>query len=177
MNETGSDGSSRLIPLTKCTNAFTCDYEFRAGTFHYQLQGVDINGVAFTYNLNKSAVIRADPSLYILRSTNTTGITVYHSRHFTAEFELQSNDSIGSTNFSLSAAAEGFTITLDSPRVQLLPKQARRIILTGRVHSTVGAGTSHHLTITARNGCVTLTASRMVVVRAMVSNGDSVYSL
>ena len=169
--ESGSDGSSRPIPLTKCSNAFICDYYFRAGTFNFQLQGVDSNGVHFTdNNFNKSVFIPSSSHAKLsLRPNNTTGIVIEYSAQFRMEFQLQSNDSIGTYNFSLSVSATGFTTHLDVSAVKLAPKQTRVITVTGNVGITpLPVGSTHSITVSASNKCMTLTASRTVTLKALV---------
>ena len=169
LSETAPDGSSRLIPLTKCSNAFITDYHFKAGTFHYQIHGVDTNGVNFVpQNFNRSGVVR--PGSYTLRPKNATGMAINYNDRFRMEFELQSNETFGTTDFTLSASANGFMITIDSgAKVQLFPKQIQMVILSGRVASaSAGGGRTHEIVITANNGCVELNASRLLTVRALV---------
>ena len=159
-------GSSQLIPLTKCSNAFTCDYNFTAGTYHYRIQGVDTNGIPFTYDIDKSAVIIAPNDTYSFNTLNSTKLTIRYSDTFNMAFELRSYDRIGTTNFTLSVNAEGFVTTLDSTNVELKSMQAKNITLTGFV-GTGSIGTST-LSVTATNGCVTLTASREITVNYLV---------
>ena len=168
LNVTGSDGLSQLIPLTKCSNAFICDYAFSAGTFYYNILGVDTNGIEFVYNLNKSVVIASNPDSFSLRSI-TPNMTVNFTETFSMKFKLMSNDTIGTTNFSLSVAAEGFVASLSHSLVQLGPKQSQVVTLSGLAGSTVGGGKTSVLTVTASNECATLTASSSVTVRATVS--------
>ena len=169
LHETSAGGSSRLISLTKCSNAFTCDYNFRPGTFYFQVQGVDSNGVDFTYNFNKSAVITASPeSTYSLRSTNTTGVVITLSERFRMEFELHSDEVVDVT-FTLGVSTGGFVTAFDPAVVQLQSKQTRNIVLNGHV-ATLSASIigTHNLIITATNGCVTLTASREITIKFVV---------
>ena len=168
LNVTGSDGLSQLIPLTKCSNAFICDYAFTAGTFYYNILGVDTNEIEFMYNLNKSVVITSSPDSFSLRPI-TADMTVDFTETFNMKFELLSNDTIGTMNFSLSVAAEGFVASLSHSLVQLGPKQSQVVTLSGLAGSTVGGGKTSILTVTASNECVTLTASSSVTVRATVS--------
>ena len=168
MNITGSDGLSQLIPLTKCSNAFICDYAFTAGTFYYNILGVDTNGIEFVYNLNKSIVITSSPDSFSLRPI-TANMTVDFTETFNMKFELLSNDTIGTTNFSLSMAAKGFLASLSHSLVQLGPKMSQVVTLSGQAGSTVGGGQTSVLTVTASNSCITLTASSSVTVRAIVS--------
>ena len=176
LNVTDSAGSSQLFPLTKCSNAFTCDYNFTPGNYHYRIQGVDTNGIRFTYDTDKSAVSMPPPSdTYSFNTLNSTKLTIRYSDTFNMTFELRSYDRIGTTNFTLSVnAAEGFEITLDSTNIELKPTQAKNITLTGDARAgSIGTTT---LSITASNGCVTLTASREITVNGLVSNIGEVYS-
>ena len=166
VKEIRAGGSSRLMPLTKCSNTFTCDYNFRPGTFYFQVQGVDSNGVDFTYNFNKSAVITASPeSTFSLHSTHTTGVVITLSEQFRMKFELHSDEVVDVT-FTLNVSTGGFVAAFDPPVVQLQPKQTQTVVLTGRV-ATVSADIlgTRNLIITATNECVTLTASREITVK------------
>ena len=171
LNVTNSAGSSQLIPLKKCSNAFTCDYNFTFGSYHYRIQGVDTNKIPFTYDIDRSAVIVPPPSnTYSFHTLNSTKLTILYSDHFNMKFELRSYDRIGTTNFTLSVNAEGFVTTLDSTNVELKPMQAKNVTLTGFV-GTGSIGTST-LSVAASNGCVTLTVSREITVNSLVNHVD-----
>ena len=166
LNVTDSAGSSKLIPLTKCSNAFMCDYNFTAGTYHFKIQGVDTIGINFAYDTKKSAVIMPPPSnTYSFNTLNSTKFTIRYSDKFNMTFGLRSYDDIGTTNFLLSVNAGGFVTTLDSSNVELKPMQAKNVTLTGFAGS-IGTST---LSVTASNGCVTLTASREITVNSLVN--------
>ena len=166
-----SSESSKTIPLTKCSNAFTTDYNFTAGNYNYTIEGVDSVGVDFTYDLEKTAVVGHHPSgTYSLTSTNSSVLVIEISDSFNMNFELRSNDHIGTTNFTLSASVAGFSLTLNPMIVELQPMQARNFTLTGSVvSSSAGGGQTSSITVTASNGCTTLSATRQVTVKALVS--------
>ena len=165
LNVTDSTGSSQLFSLNKCSNAFTCNYSFTSGSYHYRIQGVDTNKVPFTYDIDRSVVIVPPPSdTYSFHTLNSTKLTICYS------FELRSYDRIGTTNFTLSVNAEGFVTTLDCTNVELKPMQAKNITLAGFA-GTGSIGTST-LSVTASNGCVTLTAFREITVNSLVNHMD-----
>ena len=169
LNVTNYAGSSLFFPLNKCSNVFTCDYNFTAGIYHYQIQGVDTIGLPFTYDAAKSVVIMPPTrNTYSFKTLNSTKLTIRYSDKFNMTFELRSYDRIGTTNFALSVNAEGFVTTLDSTNVELKSMQAKSITLTGFV-GTGSIGTST-LSVTASNGCVTLTASREITVNSLVNH-------
>lgn len=171
LNITNAEGGSQLIPLTKCSNAFTCDHHFSTGSYAYKVQGIDIDGIDFIYDLDKSAVVSPSPTgTYTLQNTNSTKITIAFSNPFSMKFELRSSDRIGTTNFTLSVNAVGFVTALDHVLVKLQPMQVQIITLTGSVGSGVGGGTTSDITITASNGCVMLSATRQITVKALVFN-------
>ncbi len=134
LQETTSDGSTRLLPLTtrsSCSTIkafFTDDYYFNPGTICFQLEGVDINGVHFTPDFDNTVVI---PRPYHeLKPTDTTVMSMEYRGHFTMEFELFSNNSIGTANFTLSVEASGFIISLaPSANIRLQPKQVLIVFL------------------------------------------------
>lgn len=88
-----------------------------------------------------------------------------YSSLFHISFELQSNEDIGSTNFTLEVDADGFTLSLDKLNVLLSPRQTQIVTLTGYACSNaIPEGSTHALTITGSNGCETLTATKMITV-------------
>jgi hypothetical protein len=87
------------------------------------------------------------------------------SEHFRVEFELHSNAIAGVANFTLSVTTGGFVTALDPPSLQIQPMQTQSIVVTGRVSSF---GT-HNLIISASNACMTLTASREITAKPLVS--------
>ena len=168
LKETAPSGSTRLIPLTKCTNAFYTNYTFNAGTFHYQLEGVDIVGVHFTPDFNKTVVI---PSRYGLRAVDTTVMSMEYNSRFSMDFELFSNESTDTANFAISVEAPGFITSLSpAANVQLQPKQVLAITVGGTVRpNSIIGGTTHTVSVSASNGCARLAASRRITVKPVVS--------
>ena len=57
-----SSGSTETLPLTKCSNVFTTEYEFTAGEYSYKVEGTDVDGVEFSKDLDKSVVVENGPS-------------------------------------------------------------------------------------------------------------------
>ena len=161
-------GFSQLLPLTKCGNAFTSEHQFTAGNFSYKVQGVDTNGVSFHYDLRQTVEVRPS-STYSFQATNSTTVSIESSDQFTMEFELRSSDHIGTTTFELSVDAAGFVTTLNRAEMELRPMQAQIVTLTGLVGSVSVEGKTSNITVTASNGCVTLSAFRLITVKKMVN--------
>ena len=171
LNERDSHGNSRLIPLTKCGNAFKCDYTFNAGSFRYGLHGIDINGTVFTYDINNAVFESNGARFYSLLPLNNTRITILYAGTFNIYFKLLNKDAVGSTNFSLSVNyPEGFATTLNPRSVLLHPKETQTIHFSARVYSNrVVVGTTYRFTLNAANGCVNLSAPTEVTVNPLVS--------
>ena len=162
---TDSSGSTETLPLTKCSNVFTTEYEFTAGEYSYKVEGTDVDGVEFSKDLDKSVVVENGPSdAYSFEAKDSSTLEVEIGDSFSIEFELNSNDQFGTTSFSLSSSLDGFTLTLDATNVELQPMQVQTITLTGSNIGSAGVGETNSITVTATNDCQTLTAIRLVSI-------------
>ena len=174
LNETDSHGNSRLIPLTKCSNMFTCDYKFKPGSFRYQVHGIDTNGIDFTYDLDEPAVFEPNgtTSTYFLRPLNDSRITIEYSGRLNVYFELQNANRLGTANFTLSVISDKRFLTTVNPLNVILPPKGTRVInLSARVYSrSIAGGSTHNFTFIANNGCTRFSATTVVTVNSPVSN-------
>lgn len=171
LNEMDSNGVQQIIPLTKCSNAFTTSYRFRPGSFNYHLLGTDTNGIKFDYNLNKTATFRRNGSgLYQFQALNRSEITIEYTEQFSCQYRIQSELNIGATNFTFTLlGGEGFASSVDPTSVFLLPQQSHTITLTSRVNSgRIAGGSTHGITLRAENGCEVLSTTIMVTVNPVV---------
>ena len=105
----------------------------------------------------------------MLHSTNDSRIDMEFNGHFYMTFELISNEIFGTSDFTITVSANGFTIILNPASVRLGPGQVQTINVNGTIGTTaIGGGTTHSITVTASNGCIQLRATRQVTVKPLV---------
>ena len=150
-------------PLSPCdTGALVGNATFPSGLITYQLQGMDVNGKSFSY---ESATVEFRPGTYTVDAVSTTG-EVEAGEFVVISFELHNNNLYGSTHFSFS--------TESGRGLSAVPLQTTAMLEAGSsaeigVHVSAGISTasqSKQFTLTANDGCTSVSASHTLSITA-----------
>ena len=158
------------IPLSKCSEFLIGNTTFPLGTFTYELGGEDQDGNPFVYNTKKNAVFGPGSSYYAFSAVNGTSLEIDYNDIFSLTYELNNTNPYGSVTFNFAAEpVDGFSRFLRPHRATVGAGESVQVNMT--VTASVGSsriwrGSSHMFTVTATNGCTTLSASKTVNIRA-----------
>ena len=160
------------IPLSKCSKFLVGNTTFPLGTFTYELGGEDQDGNPFVYNTKKNAVFGPGTSYYAFSAVNGTSLEIDYDDIFSLTYELNNTNLYGSVTFNFAAQpVDGFSRFLRPRRATLGAGESIQVTVTASVGSSrIRRGSSHTFTVTATNGCTTLSASKTVNIRAPVSS-------
>jgi hypothetical protein len=138
---------------------------FPPGRFTYRFEGIDEAGIAFQHDTGKEVFIGSTEG-HSLRYAGDASVEIAGSETKSLNFVLQNNDHYDvSYHFSV-ATIDGFSATVNPSRATIPPGGAVsvqvNVQLTGG--SELPDGSSHKITLQARDGCKVLSASTNVTV-------------
>ncbi|XP_064399465.1 CUB and sushi domain-containing protein 3-like isoform X2 [Halichondria panicea] len=150
--------------LAKCSDAFVANMSFPRGEYTFLLEGVDTSGVWISYRVGKKVVFR--PGEYELVANGKKTIEIELSDTFGISFSISNLNSYAST-FDFSTTSPGFIATLQKKSVSLSPGEIRNVVVVFSVSSSsVRKGSTHTIEFRASNGCVTLSDTKIVMIKA-----------
>ena len=136
------------------------------GSYSYQLEGQDLFANPFVYFTQKSVNYASGQDYYSLNYTGQEDIVVEIGELVELSFQLESVNLYGPTTFSLTAErVAGFTYFADPSEITLSPGESavvKAIYLPAS--SELEPGTTYAATMTATNGCATLSASKGITI-------------
>jgi len=142
------------VSLHKCSEFFIGNTTFPLGTFTYDLGGEDQDGNPFVYNTKKITTFMPGSKYFTLSAVNGTSLEI---DVILLTYELCNTNPYGSVTLNFTAeSVDGFSKFLWPYQATVGSSRIRR-------------GSSHTFTVTATNGCTTLSASKTVNIRAPVS--------
>ena len=129
------------VPLQVCGGTFVSDtLIFPPGRFTYEVQGIDMNGVSFKFDLKKEVAFESNEGLYELSKlsdADTPPIYIEYGKELEINYYLQ-NKGDHCTNFNISIPSlNGFDIRIEPRYVT-----AKELVLQGME--------SIYITVTAR---------------------------
>ena len=156
------------ILLSKCSEFLIGITTFPLGTFTYELGGQDQDGNPFVYNTKKNVTFGPGSSYYTFSAVNGTSLEIDYDDIFSLTYELNNTNPYGPVTFNFTAEpVDGFSRFLRPHRATVGAGESVQVTLTANVGSSrVRQGSSHTFTVTATNGCTTLSASKTVNIRA-----------
>ena len=157
--------------LEKCGLSWTGNVTLpSSGTYSYVLAGQDLSSIPFIHETHKTVVYQSGQDYYNLSYTGRENIVVEVGELVELTFQLESKNPYGPTTFNLNAErVAGFTYTVEQSEVTLSPGQVARVkALYLPASSMLEPGLSYTATLTATNGCITLSASKDIAI--MVRN-------
>jgi len=159
------------VALHKCSEFLVGSTTFPLGTFTYELRGEDQDGNPFVYNTKKNITFGSGNSYFDLGPVNGTslGIDLYDVILLT--YKLSNNNPYGSMAFNFTAqSVDGFSKFLRPYQATVGVGESVQVTITARAGSSrIRRGSTYMFTVTATNGCMTLSASKTVNIRAPVS--------
>ena len=156
------------IPLSKCSEFLIGNTTFPLGTFTYELGGEDMNGNPFMYNSKKDITFEPGSSYYAFNAVSGTSLEIDYDDIFSLAYELNNTNPYGSVTFNFAAEpVDGFSRFLRPHQATVGAGESVQVTVTASVGSSrIRRGSSHTFTVTATNGCATLSASKTVNIRA-----------
>ena len=156
------------IPLSKCSEFLIGNTTFPLGTFTYELGGQDQNGNPFVCDTKKTITLGPGNSYYTFNPVNRTSLEINYDDIFSLTYELNNTNPYGPVTFNFTAEpVDGFSRFLSPHHATVGAGESVQVTLTASVGSSrIRRGSSHTFTVTATNGCTTLSASKTVNIRA-----------
>lgn len=153
--------------LDKCGLSWTGNITLpSSGTYTYQLEGQDMYTNPFVYFTQKTVDYQSGQNYYTLSYTGEESVVVELGELVELKFQLESTNPYGLTTFSLTAErVAGFSYYADPSDVTLAPGESaivKAVYLPAS--SDLEHGVSYTGTLTAVNGCATLTASKNITI-------------
>ncbi len=149
--------------LVKCSDTFVANMSFPRGEYTYLLDGVDTSGVSISYRFIKK--VQFKPGEYELIANGEKTIEIELSDTFDFSFSISNLNSYASS-FDFSTTSPGFIATLRKKSVSLSPGETMNIVVVSWVgSSSVQKGSTHTIEFRASNGCVTLSDTKIVMIK------------
>ena len=171
LNIIGNGRVVARVPLHKCSKFLIGNTTFPLGTFTYELGGEDQDGNPFVYNTNKNATFGPGNGYFNLSAVNGTNLEIDLYDVVRLTYELRNTNPYGSVAFNFTAeSVDGFSKFLRPYQATVGVGESVQVTITASAGSSrIRRGSSHAFTVTATNGCTTLSASKTVTIRAPVS--------
>ena len=164
--------------LEKCGLSWTGNIMLPSvGTYSYVVAGHDLSTIPFLHETYKTVVYHSGQDYYYLNYTGKENIVVEVGELTELTFKLESKNPYGPTTFNLKAErVAGFTYTVEPSEVTVSPGEAAQVkALYLPASSMLEPGSSYTATLTATNGCATLSESKDITI--MVRNSHPSGSL
>ena len=131
----------------------------------------DQDGNPFVYNARKNATFGSGSSYFTLSAVNGTSLEMDLYDAILLTYELHNANPYGSVTFNFTTEpVDGFIKFLWPYQATVGAGGSVQVIITASAGSLrIRRGSSHTFTVTATNGCMTLSASKTVNIRAPVS--------
>lgn len=169
----------QTMPLAVCGGTFVTDeLSFPQGTFTYEIEGTDTNGVPFKYDRKETVVFESKASMYEL-SADTSLINVDVGEKFKVVYTLK-NKGKYCTSFNVKVPkVEGFEIEvlpsgITENELTLHGKGSVEITVIGHATSAA-AGKTHQIPITVSNDCSTVKKEKPVKVAEVPNYSFVIY--
>ena len=153
--------------LGKCGLSWTGNISLpSSGTYSYQLEGQDLYTNPFVYFTQKTVDYGFGQGYYSLSYTGEEDIVVEVGDLVELKFQLKSTNPYGPTTFSLAAERiAGFSYFAEPSEITLFPGQSVTVKAVYLPASSIlEPGSSYTGTLTASNGCATLSASNDITI-------------
>ena len=160
--------------LSKCSLSWTGNITLPpSGTYSYVLAGKDRATIPFVHHTQKTVDYESGQDYYQLKYTGKEDVVVEVGERAELNFELESQNPYGPTTFRLKAERlVGFSYTAEPSEVTLSPGETTKVKAVYLPASSIlEPGLSHTATLTATNGCATLSTSKDITI--MVQNRPS----
>ena len=153
--------------LDKCGLSWTANLSLPSpGSYSYQLEGQDLYTNPFIYFTQKTVDYVSGQGYYSLNYNGSEDVVVEVGELVELKFLLESTNPYGPTTFTLAAErVAGFSFFADPSEVTLSPGQSavvKAVYLPASAN--LDAGSSYKGTLTATNGCVSLSASNDITI-------------
>lgn len=163
----GEEGVAAYAELNKCDLSWMGNISLPStGNYYYQLAAQDLYGNTFDYHTQKTVEYQSGVEYYSLNYTGMQDIAVEVGERVELKFQLENTNPYGATTFKLKAErVEGFTYTAEPSEITLSPgqvKEVKAIYFAGS--SSLQPGSSYTGTLTASNGCATISASKDITI-------------
>ena len=163
----GEDRVATYAELDNCGLSWTGNITLPStGNYSYQLAAQDVFNNTFVYHTHKTIEYQSGQEYYNLNYTGEQDVTVEVGDHVELKFQLGSTNPYGPTTFKLKAErVEGFTYTAEPSEITLSPGQVaevKAVYYAGS--SSLQAGSNYVATLTASNGCATISASKNITI-------------
>lgn len=118
--------------------------------------------------LRKNVTFGPGNSYYTFSPVNGTSLEIDYDDIFSLTYELNNTNLYGPVTFNFTAEpVDGFSRLLRPHQATVGAGESVQVTLTANVgRSRIQQGSSHTFTVTATNGCTTLSASKAVNIRA-----------
>ena len=171
LDENGEDAAS--AELDKCGLSWTANLSLSSpGRYSYQLEGHDLYTNPFIYFTQKTVDYVSGQYYYSLNYNGSDDVVVEVGELVELKFLLESTNPYGPTTFTLAAErVAGFSFFADPSEVTLSPGQSAvvtAVYLPAR--AALDAGSSYKGTLTATNGCVSLSASNDITIMVSLAS-------
>lgn len=159
--------------LDKCGVSWTGNITTPAvGTYTYQVEGQDTETNPFVYFTERTVSFLSGEEYFQFSSENSGEMMAEIGDFIVIPFRLTSNNPYGSTTFQFTVEElEGFSRAVQPQQSTVARGESVEVTAVVRVTSSrIEDGSAHNVTVTASNGCTTVTASRRIVLTAPVSD-------
>lgn len=168
----GENSVAAYAELDRCGLSWTGNITLPStGSYSYQLAAQDIFNNTFVYHTHKNVDYRSGLEYYNLTYTGEQDITVEVGDRVELKFQIGSTNPYGPTSFKLKAeSVEGFTYTAEPSEVTLSlgeVAEVKAVYYAGS--SSLQPGSSYTATLTASNGCATISASKNITIMVCVN--------
>lgn len=170
LNSTGETAVEAT--LERCNSSWTGVITTPSvGDYTYQIEGQDTSNHQFIYFTRRKVNFLSGKEYFHFASADTDIMTARFDDPIVLSFTLTSNNPFGSTIFQFEAEnLDGF-IVFKMPMQSVLA-YGENVNITATLHvasSRIKTGLPYNFTVTASNGCTTLSASKTFVLTKPVS--------
>ena len=163
----GENSVTTYAELDKCGLSWTGNITLPStGSYSYQLAAQDIFNNTFVYHTHKTVDYQPGLEYYSLTYAGEEDVTVEVGDRVELKFQLGSSNPYGPTTFKLKAErVDGFTYTTEPSEITLSPgevAEVKAVYYAGS--SSLHAGSSYTATLTASNGCATISTSKNITI-------------
>lgn len=157
------------VPLSRCNRALITKRQvnFPLGSFTYHLMGRDSHGIQFDHDTRIRVEFRNHISSFRLHNTGPQTVHFVSGSTATLSYTLANSNDFSSRFTFTASVATGFVTRVIPATAEVRARGLITITVTVRVaRSSVTAGTSSVVTLTASNSCInSLVATRSIAVR------------
>ncbi len=149
------------IPMSGCGQIFSGNATFPSGTYRYQISGTDSLGTPILINLQKKVTFQNSKYTFnIEHSNDLMELKPQGSADVSVSIR---NENLFPSTFTISAKIRGLSIHTRQVEVTVPGDTSSTVTVPVSVPESVSRG-FQTLTLTAENGCITLTAEKNVSI-------------